>query len=76
MEYKISENIIPFIKKAFPVLLKNKGNVFLDKPFGGFFISFEKQQQIGDFIKEYSAQEIGAGNDEENIYLFGNDLFG
>ncbi|HBI16699.1 MAG: hypothetical protein UR60_C0045G0006 [Candidatus Moranbacteria bacterium GW2011_GWF2_34_56] len=75
MEHKISENIISFIKKAFPELLKNNGNVFLDKPFGGFFISFDKQQE-GNFIKEYSAQEIGAENDGKNIYLFCKDIFG
>lgn len=73
MEYKLSDNVVLYIKRAFPDLLKNKGNVFLEKPFGGFFISFDKNQSKGTLIKEYSAQEIGLER-KEIIYLFCGDI--
>lgn len=75
MEREISKNILKYIKEAFPKLLETEGDVFLNKPFNGFFISFNPDSQ-GSLINNYSAEEIGQDKETRKIYLFCKDIFG
>lgn len=73
MNIQLSNNVKGFIEKAIPKLLVEGGKIYLEKPFSGFFISFESTQ---DFIEKYSLNDFGFKNEPRDIYLYCGDLFG